>query len=1309
MFRRAVSFFLFLFLYLLASGQSNTYQSFENIGLGPEASVINCFLQDNQGLIWIGSDKGLFSYDGYTVQQHFTPGEYSNSYINCGVIVDSTYLYLGTDNGLLIYNYRTDRYEKMQYTFPTDIRALAIEKRTLWLGTLNGLYAYNFDSGELKRFTKEAYKNLPHETVYSIICAHNHKVYIGTYNGFCSYNPETDTFEKIELPLYAHKSNQFVNSLLDDVSRNCIWIGTEGNLFKYDLQTGKNARIDILNDNSVKSLALDANGYLLAGTDNGLYIYHESEPARYRVHDSRNQQSLSNNIIWCVYADKEKNIWLGTDYGISLSRHNNNFRYISISQITGTGDGNHFYSLYKDFHGTFWFGGTNGLIRFNEHFGSYYNVAWYRMGNKEYSLPHNRIRQIYEDREHQLWIASDGGINRYDRDAKKFVRYNITDSTGTYNSNWVYSLFEDTNGKFWIATCLGGIFIVDRQQLMQTKTGDFIAEYNFSTQNGLSGMFVNQIIPDKEGNVWVLLYNNGINKIDASTRKITRISVEKWANEKNLSLLFCDREENIWIGFRGGVIRIRPGSGQSEIIRLDEYSNSETLSMTEVGEYIWISTTDGIWVVNKQRFDSKRLYITDKVFTNLFYDSTDNRVYMGGVDGFAVTSPEIQSMNATDQPIYLTALFVNNHLFIPDDKAGSRSIRYTHTIILNHKQNNLSFEFSDFPYAQEEKNKFVYKLTGVDNEWNLLKQNTNRITYNNLAYGKYQLVINKLDSHGKPSGNQCMVFIHIRPPWYYTVWAKSLYIVLFISLITWTINFFRVKNRLKYERMEKEKILEQSQSKIDFFTNISHDFKTPLSMIIAPVSKLLLEVKNQSEKKQLEVIRRNAVKLNSLIHQVLDFNRMENNTDTFLILSKVEFVSFAGSLFEAFEEGAVKEKELTFDFHSNCAKQYMDIDVVKFESILNNLFSNAFKYTPANGKISLSIDAKEDTGTLEIVVSDTGIGISSHDIPYIFQRFFQSSGTSGKKEGTGIGLYLVKTYAELHGGRVEAVSEKNKGTSIQITLPLHTIENPVTIEETPATNRNINQPLILIVEDNTEISDFICRLLETKYRCRTVENGKTGLKLCVELMPDLIIADVMMPVMNGLEMCRRIKKNILTSTIPIILLTAKDDRETELESIHLNIDAFVGKPFDSEILLSKVEQLLNSKQQMEAKSRMDAISTPKVIEAVSYDEKFLSNITKIIEDHVSDSDLNVNELCKLSGFNVKHIYRKIKQLTGMTPVDYIKSIRMKKAAMLFSRKKFTVSEVMYLVGFSNHSYFSKCFHAEFGKTPKQFMEEVSLL
>ena len=1380
--KRACCLLLFHLICLSwAWGQKTTYRTFENTGLGSGASVISCFVQDNQGLIWIGSDKGLFSYDGYTTQPHFTFDERSNTHIYCGVIVDKTRLYLGADNGILIYNIRTDKYEEPAINFPTDVRTLALQKDTLWIGTLNGLYACDLKAKSLKHFDRQRYRSLPHQTIYSIIRSRHDRIYIGTYDGFCMYLPGKDEFQRISLPVNQHKNNQFINALLEDTTRRCIWIGTEGNLLKYSLTDGQTQQMEMFHDNSVKSLALDENASLLIATDNGLYVYQEPESPLHIVHDSRNLQSLSNNIIWNVFADRDQNIWLGTDYGISLSRGNRTLQYVPISQITGTGEGNLFYSLFRDSRGNYWFGGTNGLIRFNSITGNQSNVAWYKMGDKDHPLTHSRIRHIYEDKDSMLWIATDGSLNRYDYSTRQFIHYNIVDSTGTCNTNWAYYLFEDDHGQLWIATCLGGIFVVNKQKLIQSQTGNYVADYNYSTRNGLSGMFINQIVPDHEGNVWVLLYNNGIDKIDTRTRKVTRFPLEELTGEKNVSVkqaqsqtglsfaerekrlmkmnvsvkqaqsqtglsfaerekrlmkmnvsvkqaqsqtglsfagrekrlmkmnpnyILCDRAGFIWAGFRGGIMRIRPRDNDTQTIRFDTFSNNEVLSMMEADGHIWISTTDGFRIVDMQTLNARRLNLSDKRFISLFFDEAKDRIYLGGVDGFAVTSPEVRTANTIDQPIIATAFYINSQRM----ETGDQSIRYADRIELNYKQNNFSVELSDLPYPLEEKNKFVYRLEGLDDNWNLPDPNTNRISYGNLRHGEYRLVVSKLDANGQPADNWYTLGIQIHPPLYYTIWAKSIYILLLLSLAVWTVNFFRVKNRLKLERMEKERILEQSRMKIDFFTNLSHDLKTPLSMIIAPVSKLLHEIKNQHEKQQLKLVHRNAMKLNSLIHQMLDFNRMDGDSNSLLILSRTELVAFARSLFSVYEE-AEKEKNFSFRFRTNRETIYLELDVIKWESILNNMLSNAVKYTPEGGGITLTLNYKEETREMEISVSDTGTGIPPRDIPYIFQRFFQSSKTAGRKEGTGIGLYLVKTYTELHGGTVSIASEENAGTTITITLPLPkernepaapALNNPSDTPENPADK---DRPLILIIDDNPEITAFICEVLHSRYRCRTAGDGKTGMELCFRLLPDLIIADVMMPGMNGLEMCRLIRKHVPTSTLPIILLTARDDKETELESIQMNIDAFISKPFEPDILLSRVEQLISRNQTLEARVRMEALTSPKAIEAESYDEKFLSGITRIIEDRLSDSDLNVTALCEISGISNKQIYRKLKQLTGTTPVEYIKSIRMKKAAMLLRQRKFTVAEVMYMVGFSNHSYFSKCFKAEFDKTPWQFMEE----
>ena len=566
--RERITTILFLILAYCSSGnvygQKVNYQQFDNIYLGAEASVISCFLQDSEGLIWVGSNKGLFSYDGYSTQQHFTYGERTNTRIYCGIIADNTYLYLGTDNGILVYNYRTDKYEQPDTDFPTDVRTMVLQGDTLWIGSLNGLYTYQLKSRQLNHFDSKQ-TGLPHNTIYSIIHTKDNQIYIGTYNGLCRYVQASGKFENILLPVNRGGSNLFVNSLLEDTTRQCIWIGMEGYLFQYNPTIGEMKAIEVFHNNSIKSLALDGDENLLAGTDNGLYVYqNDKEPLQHIIHDSRNIQSLTNNIIWNIFSDQEHNIWLGTDYGISLSRYNSALQFVPISQITGTGDGNQFYSLFRDSKGFYWFGGTNGVIRFTHPAGNKHDAIWYRMGDKNHPLSHNRIRHIYEDREQQLWIATDGSINRYDYNTHQFVHYNIVDSTGTYNTNWAYYLFEDTDGKLWIATCLGGIFVVDKHKLIQSAGKSYVADQNYSIHNGLSGMFINQIVPDAEGNVWVLLYNSkGIDKINARTRQVTKLFADELSGEKSPNYLLRDEDGMLWVGFHGGVMRINPKDFES--------------------------------------------------------------------------------------------------------------------------------------------------------------------------------------------------------------------------------------------------------------------------------------------------------------------------------------------------------------------------------------------------------------------------------------------------------------------------------------------------------------------------------------------------------------------------------------------------------------------------------------------------------------------------------------------------------------------------------------------------------------------------
>jgi DNA-binding response OmpR family regulator/two-component sensor histidine kinase len=500
--------------------------------------------------------------------------------------------------------------------------------------------------------------------------------------------------------------------------------------------------------------------------------------------------------------------------------------------------------------------------------------------------------------------------------------------------------------------------------------------------------------------------------------------------------------------------------------------------------------------------------------------------------------------------------------------------------------------------------------------------------------------------------------------------------------------------------------MELTAHKIDFLTNISHELKTPLSLIIGPLGKIMDQVKTPAIKAELTEVRQNALKMGSLIHQMMEASRQE--FDGFgLILSKTDVVAFVHSIASVFGK-SMEERSIRIEVESEKPSFFIEADVLKLEVILNNILSNASRFAPSGSLIKIGIESLQDQ--VKLYVTDQGPGIDPHDLPHIFERFFQSRHSLPQnKEGSGVGLSIVKEYVQLHHGTVKVMSDGEHGTCVEIILPVVQMagEKEVTAADQKATTAvgPGNNPLLLIVEDNAEIASFISRSLAGEFRCITAQNGKLGLETALARLPDIILSDIMMPVMDGIEMCRRLKENIATSLIPVVMLTAKDDRNTELLGYRTGADAFIAKPFEIGYLSDRLHQLLRGRNMLVQKARQEAIIQPREDEVLSADEKLLATITQIIESEITNPDLSVNVLSEKSGYSLKQIYRRIKSLTGQTAVDYIRSVRLKKAAMLLSKKTFTVAEVMYMVGFSNHSYFAKRFTEMYGKSPKQYAEE----
>jgi signal transduction histidine kinase/ligand-binding sensor domain-containing protein/AraC-like DNA-binding protein len=1281
---------LCLLLSVQTSAQIGAY-SFETVETEADANTVYSIATDSCGLMWIGTNQGLNFYDGYKLHHCYDQGKKSNTHIY-SILARGNRFYLGSDNGLLIYDLATDRYIDTGKESPRNVRALAVEGENLLVGSLNGLYRYNISKQTFTRIER----GLPHNAVYAITedKARPGNYFIGTYNGLCLLHKGADQLRSIPIAEHtSHSRNVFVNSLLYDNQRNMLWVGTEGALY-FLTPSGTTYSVNAvsaLSGNSVKSLAEDSVGNIIIGTDNGLYIYDGTRTVCY-THDSRIDSSLSNNVVWCVYADRNNTIWAGTEYNVSITKNSKNYDVYPLSLLTGRGDGNQIYEIYRDSNNNLWFGGTNGLIKYNY---ATKTPTWFKPGDAAHPLPHNRIRNIMEDSDGDVWIATDGSINRYDSAGDRFVCYSLTDRTGNFNANWAYSIVEDDAHNLWTGSYLGGILVANLANL-KGSNGAYKAEKAYNSTSGMPNNFVNEMIVDSSGNHWIALFQSSeIVKVNKATGATQRINLRPGIDGTPEHIIAAEGG-GIWCLAQDCLVRIADSGAITATYKIPAREHVSTFAIEKVNNELWIASTTGLWSFNTESKTFRLVPVPIKLYTAIYYSPITGMVYIGGVDEITRVSPSITDAPTQDIHLVITEIYINEERYVPQDG----SVRALQKLEFGYNDNHLTIYFSDLNYSRDNRQQYEYRLVGAYNEWISLNKDINAITISNIAPGKYRLEIRRAGS--SDTATVFSIPLKINAPWYDSVWAHLFYALVVIGLIAWAINTIRIRQHLKFERMERSRTIESVKNRIDFLTNISHELKTPLSMIIGPVSKMLNDSNDSAERRKLNGIYKNAMKLNALIHRALEMNRMDNNDDeAMLIYSQVDIIGFTRGIFDNYKEAFPK---INFIFSCDVQSRTTEIDAVKFESVLNNVISNACKYSSTNATIALSLTEVDDQ--LLFKLSDDGVGIPADERPLIFQRLFQSTRTSGNKEGTGIGLYLAKKYVEMHHGTISVDANEGGGTVFSITLPIRNSENNDETEVNADTAELTNRRTVLIVDDNIAISQFIKEVLSDKYRCIIAANGRAGLAVCGSLTPDIIIADIMMPVMDGMEMCRRIKANPQLASIPIILLTAKDDTTTEAESINIGADIFMSKPFEPQMLLARVQQLLKATDTIRRDIRIEMLTAAKDVEAESADEHTLADIAKLIEDNISDTDLNVTYVCEKLGLSSKQLYRLIKKYIGITPVDYIRQIRMKKAAMLLSQGTFTVAEVMYMVGFSSASYFSKCFTAQFGETPRHYLEKV---
>lgn len=1250
--RRLHLLILLLFVVSKAMGVNPKGFYLDNLGNATELLSVKCIGQDEDGLIWFGTDKGLYHFNGYTVKSYL--GRISNIQTRCILALNGSVL-LGYNGGLLTFDRIEEQFRQVEYFRNDIVNTITRSGDILYIGTDSGLYRVEYKD----LHTPGAISKLSSGPVRTMLLR-NDRIWTGSFRDYGYYHLQEEKYYPLEFEEDPSRSH-FVSTIYAE-NDSTLWLGTSRAMVRIDFPQYK--ATNYLPMIVLQTILEDRDGNFVLGTDAGLLL-----------HDRRTGQTekLRDGVITSSFQDREGNYWLGTDNGLLLLRRNRTVASLASGNLSSNTVPQ---TILKDRRGRVWAGGLDEIQLYERREGDpYVPTLFFSVGSVSHRIP-QKVNKIIEDRSSgDVYVTSDGGLLRYEEETQGFLRIPIPMA-----HNWVYDVVLDRE-EMWVAAYDG---------LFHVRDGEVSA--HLTMKDGLSSNDVAQVIRDRSGRIWCLTRDQAVYRIGPEGNAPERFPVEDYMSNPYVDYILSDLEETVWIASKNELIQVHTLPEGFEVRKVILSANTEmaVYSLADIQGRIWICSSAGVFFVNKRSGEISR-FSSGKNYVSLAYDRETERLLAGATGRVdAIPFTEIERLSGERlSPVYINSLLVN------DSWNVSRKELADGEIVLGNKENNLDITFSDYRYGSDLLHRFVYRLGGPGTPWREVLSN-NLISVGNLKAGKYALQI----SSGSPGEDvPTLLTIRIKRPFFLSTMMILVYLLLFGLLLYVLARLAKLQNNLKVERKERDLLHEQFRQKEEFFTTVSHEFKTPLSLILAPLNKLLHEPHDEETLKMLTIANDNATKLNGLVHNTLDFYRNTSNAPVDLIRVDTDFVEFVRSIFQTFKDNYPKHE---FIFSSSQPRIITSIDYVKMEMAISNLLSNACKYTPEGGSVILTLEQDRERDQVVMRLSDTGIGIPPEEIPYIFRRYYESSRTKGSNyDGTGVGLSIIKNVIESHGGRIAAESD-DSGSTFTVILPCKEVETESDSRSEDAARSEADKPLIVIVEDNAPMCAFLEEVLSDKYKCISSANGKSGLKLCKDVLPDLIISDVMMPVMDGLEMCRQIRDCKPLSLVPIILLTAKGDVETERKSIDMNIDAFIPKPFDLPVLLSKIDQLMANRQRMEQKLRMDFISIRQEETEVSPDDKFIRKVTELIEEHLDDSDFSVSALCQCGGFNEKQLYRKVKQMTGLSTAEYIRSIRLKKAAMLLQNGNFTIAEVMYSVGFSNASYFTRAFSAEYGKTPSDY-------
>lgn len=1354
--------YLLLLTGIINTGYTQQSNSFINISDELVNNEVTSIIQDKNGFIWFGTRGGLQRFDGYEMKLLKNDFGIGSNLLSQSIEVlqngKQNNIWIGTKSGGLsgydlktgkITNYTTHNPNTTGFNADYILSILDTDNEKLFIGTWKGFQYFNKKTGEFK-ILNSVWKT------FDIQADGNAGYWLATNSGLKHINQKLVNDFSFNFGITGIN----ITSIVIDKVHNCLWLGTwDHGLFQLNLSTKefinyqheKNNPTSLSSNNTYRIL-LDSKGTLWVGTWGGGLNRFDRETGTFeKIH--LNVPGLYTNdsqIILTMQEDPSGLLWVGTDGTGVFKSDLKQKKFSNIGyekKANSLLESTHVLSVYTDPFNKLWLGTKGGGIQYSADWKTFtkININTENTINSQ-TLPYES-RSFMQDGDY-LWVGTNKGLIRILNKGQKpgaldlFIP-RLKDSS-SISGKKITKIEKDSTGRIWIGTQETGLsYIAGVDKNNQPVFKNYLPAYG--VKGALQNERISSLLVDSKKRLWVGTYK-GLHLYNPAT---DQFQVFVQTNEHNHSIsnntILCLAEDaagNIWAGTQYGLNKISGVDGNS--LRVKSYTTKEGLPSDYIHAVIpdnkgniWASTNKGIIRFNQADnsiavFD-KRDGVQSIIFSeNASHKDANGRMFFGGIEGVTYFIPDSIEINRFNPPIYFTNLKVNNLPYEfgkikKDSSILEKPFYETESITLSHKENIFSIEFAALDYHAPDKNEYMYQLEGFNKEWVYAGKNR-LVSFTNLKPGTYYLKVKATNSDKIWNPSPHVLKIKILPPPWKTWWAYSIYIAVFIFLL-WLTRYLGLREVALKNQLTLSKLARQQENKLaDFkerlFTNISHEFRTPLTLILGPLDDLLQRKKFEVPvEKSIRLIQKQSKRMLRMVNQLLDFQKAEAGSLK-LTLQPGEIVSFCQDIFILFIDEA-NRRNIAYTFQSQEKYLSFTFDHNKLEIIVFNILSNAFKFTPNGGSITFSVKKRIDQ-FCEISVQDTGRGIPSNEIDLIFDRFYRGKEKDATTiSGTGIGLSFVKELTELHGGSIVATSDGIKGSLFTVILPpaavtdaslnisgellnhrnqeTETIINPVIMsEENDPINPEQDQPIILVVEDESDMLQYIYEILAPSFKVVTATNGREGVERAVEIIPDLIVSDVMMPEMDGIELCRTLKSNKDTSHIPIILLTALSDMTHHVQGIREGADVYLPKPFNSQLLLVHIHNLINLRNTLKDLYAKKILLGSGNFEIKTFEEEFLFKLVKLVEDNISNSNFNNDELANLMFMSRSTFYRKLKAVTGMSGNEFIRTARLNYACKLLESGNYSVTEAAFEAGFNDIKYFRKRFQDQFGVTPSEY-------